>query len=574
MRLDQGQIIDAVNKHLDVRHFPRHLRLGRQGVCNGLSNLYAVAVLEHREKEFDDMLRLLACGRTHSDTISESQVYHFIAQVMIAQSPWQFDRRFWQGNAFELLQTVENKVHSTFKFALATTDKNWVEIFDSIDLKENEVMLLVGSENHIVTVRKCNGMYCVYDPNSSVGELQFETTTALVNELHQHVFSKSLLGNLGLGMNILDASGADSPGGTSRSAAALYKKYYNPGTDKIWLSRLTHLWAMAQDVALFQYDRLIQSTIKLLFADHDRVIEYWQAAMAYLKDEDAINHLIERRNGNKSGYLAAGLIAAGANNTVALKLLVEKCDLASNGKLLVYIALSTGRAEAFDVLRPYLKQIFSSPKDDTMILLEAAAFGGNPRLLKTLIDMHADRPKDENYRQCIKDAVKSAITGGSFECTKLMIHHYEALNGPESKIDEATTLEFLKHAIAKNQNDVVRDLISIYPKLSENALKNLYIDPFMADRTDIEVLETLKEAGVTFSQGAATIMEAKIKKAEYDVYTTFELWLYTLNEHLSYAANRGAAVTQHFKQQIKSVLQAPDTKTENDSVEPQKNHKP
>lgn len=116
-------------------------------------HFYAKFCIQGREDDFKEMLDLIASKQISNEKISESDVYVFAEEVLMAHRPDVYDQRLHQSNSMQLLSVDGKPLSSAFNFALSTNDANWEDIFKKLDFEQDEVVLL-GSNRHCVAVRK------------------------------------------------------------------------------------------------------------------------------------------------------------------------------------------------------------------------------------------------------------------------------------------------------------------------------------------------------------------------------------------------------------------------------------
>lgn len=174
--IDQGRIIDKLNGYLAWHHFP--IRMDNEGVCSGLSMVYAKYVLEGRAEEFKKMLHLIS-GDIQPESESDNALNHFAVEVVLTQSPRQFEKELSRNHSIQCLTIDGERLNSAFNFAITTKNENWAEIISALDLREDEPML-ISSKRHCICVTKKDGRYTVYDPNYRDGFRYFENSTILV----------------------------------------------------------------------------------------------------------------------------------------------------------------------------------------------------------------------------------------------------------------------------------------------------------------------------------------------------------------------------------------------------------
>ncbi|HFS5640208.1 TPA: hypothetical protein ACH0PD_002698, partial [Legionella pneumophila] len=219
---NQSNVIKNINQYLEWHNLP--VRFGTRGVCNGLATVHAQYVLQGREREFFKLLRYVAGDKgilDANDSVKE-KVNDFVWKVVASHMTSGHDNELNQLNSFKTLSINNKPLKSVFDLPLVTSDENWEKILESLNLKEDEVML-VRSINHAISITRKDNKYHVYDPNYEEGVKSFSSEKEVIKELHERVFHYNK-GNMGLNLSIITPEDKE-PRQDLPAPVAIYKKY-------------------------------------------------------------------------------------------------------------------------------------------------------------------------------------------------------------------------------------------------------------------------------------------------------------------------------------------------------------
>jgi|GEM_PF-3044833 len=542
--IDQGQIIDKINEEFTRSNMPIDLRFDESGVCRGLSTVYGKFFLEDREKDFIEMLELIASGNTSNEKISEGDVYVFAAEILMASQPAVYEPRFNQSTSMKLLKINGKQLDSSFDLVLSTTDENWATIFKTLDFEPDEVVLL-GGNRHSVAVRKEEGVYKVYDPNYSNGFKDFLTDKALIRELHFNVFDYNE-GNFGLKLNVLRHPEKNRSKEFPK-IKHLYQQYYDPMNSKLSVLEFNSESFYSTFFPLANYvDKYIGTRFSAWYFS-EMQYDYLQNAMKFIRDEEAIDCLLNREKLTPEQLFDLATSSIYFNNEIALKVMLPKME---NDKkkieCLIHSALYNGCIACFDVLEPYFKKNNESEKISHLIYM--AAHGANPELLKKILDRNSENKSDLNSVSILYFGVLEAIKSGSFECVEMMINEMEKLDAPLN-LTPHDYLLFLQEAIKENKVSVVIGLINRYPHIPKDTLHYL-MSPLMATRTNLEVLEVLKDKGFELSISVLDVMQQKKEGKRLNLKTQLDIFVNCLSNFLHAITNIAITKVREFKNKV------------------------
>lgn len=521
--LGQDLLIKNVNKYLKKELMPSQVYLNKTGVCHGLAMVYAQHALQGKAKEaeFFKTLGLIAENQMHHETkygFLSGHIFHFVSQVLLAFSPIRFEQSLSQSNSMETLKINQKSLSSSFDFAMAADHETWSGILADIQLQNDEVMI-TGSANHTVAIRKEGGRYTVYDPNYPRGTEVFNNEKELLRELHENVFDYKK-GNLGLELHVIRHPEAAPRKPPYPNVAELYKKYLSKN----------HKSATTGSKDEF-------STLQ---------------AVAKIKNTEAIKTVLTTLQPTVEELFEAAQAAVGNNNVVALTALLEalKAEQAlqpARIKQLIENALVCGRWDIYSQLSKHLKDCCG--KKPSPLILHAAV-GGNPQIMRALLK---DIPLilDERYKtfitktmlkigledeelkqkqvkkatgsvmiKALQNAMVGAILSGNTECITLLM---EELNHYGQPPNEKQRLNYLMQAIRYNQQYALEALIQTAPDLSRALIQKISMDTLAIHKTELAVLMVLKDAGMPFTPEAEDIFQQKTREGFLSFKTLFQL---------------------------------------------------
>lgn len=460
---NQNKVISNLNKYLEWDNLP--IRLNKSGVCNGLSTVFAKYVIEGKKDRFLEMLTYVAGKKIEADR--ENDVDQFIMEVILSHGINLFDKELAQRDGFKSITIDGEPLEPLFKMGMVTNDKNWVDIFKSIALQENEAMI-IRSISHAVSVSRSGASYIVYDPNYSTGVKEYPNEKALINELHQNVFLYT--GDL-VGMNIdIVRQKSHSVGREFPAVDTLYDRYVKKEN--------------------------INSCATESF--NNKSITNLNMA-ASINDPAAVKKLIELGATNEQDL--ATIISVHQKNLDTLKILIEKYPPDKDAiRALFRTAIHSGSLNTFNILNekypeviPHIWESISAINDSDRTLC-IAAHSSNVSLLEEIIRL---TPSTKNYA----GAISTAINGGSNECVTLLLK--------QLKLSEENKLYYLLEAIEKNHPTIVSTFTAI---TSAEYLKTINMTTTAVEKTNLSILRDLKEKGVTFSATAEGVIARKEKR--------------------------------------------------------------
>lgn len=537
--LSQANTIDIINDYLKWNNFP--LKWNKEGVCHGLALIHTKYTIEDKEDVFFSMLDKIA-RFSHKENLyplSESgydDINHFIAQVVLAFDPGDFDKTYRQHNAYKTVMVDSRPLQTDFILPLITTREHWAGIFKSLDLQPGEVGLL-SSPNHTISLHREKGKYVVYDPNYYEGKKTFKSEAALVKELTKNVFHFED-GTMIMTLNILQKEGY-VPNATARpSPLDILKNELLKNPDA--RNAETHF----NDHAITQIDYAA-------LTDNKAILELLLQPKDDLSEEE-----LDRIGGR-------AILNDNADN---LSVLLDKSQEVTEKNLNVMehwitFALSFGSKQCFDKLikNPVGKIAMEKLINDfPRELLVFAAKGGNPDLLTSmttmqqskegfLIHLHKDdspelilhprTPIDSlhdnssisasedspnllsgkpsyaihpvnilhcNYKK--ENVITAIIDQGSVECLDIALKKLKEENLPLGN-DEMK--EYLLMAIRRNNPYIVTRLVEQHPQEMKDILSKVTMSIKLAHKTDLSILRLLQDNNARLSPAVINVIKEK-----------------------------------------------------------------
>lgn len=476
--IHQGIIIDIINKEFKKRKMPSQLILNEGGVCNGLAMVYAQYALQDKEKEFFNLLNLIASGKLNDPSITDDEagdIYLFASQVQLAFSPSKFEQSLTQLTSMEMLYIDNKRLKSSFDFSLATSDEKWAKVIKQISLQDDEVMI-TQSVNHTIAIRKKNNQYHVYDPNYPRGAKVFTNEEALANELHRNVFNYNSR-NLGMDVHVIRHPKNENIPRVFPDIKELYQdvKEKYQGVKKEKGKRYPNF--LEAKIGEVTYNTLA-------------------CAAGAIKDPGAIEILMEGASTDEKFQAAKKAVIY--NNSKALPSLLKGIE--ENAKLseLIASALVGGKLEVFNAFEKYLAN------KDSIAFIPYAAHGGNPEILKKILNINKrnvfheyieaikgiDKERKIEIFDLIQHSITVAIMQPDAECVKVLMREASRSNYTFSNQEK---LDYLLTAIHHNNVTAVEYLIKENPGISNELLKTITMSPLAMQRTNVDILEYLRD---------------------------------------------------------------------------------
>lgn len=491
--LSQNTVIDNLNDYLKGQNLP--LELSNEGVCNGLAMVYAKYCLSNERKDFLEILGYISSKKIPKD--KEDKVNDFAAQILVSFKPEVYNKKLNQTNSYQT-QSINNKpLKSVFELPLVTVDNNWELIIGDIDLQDDEVMLIHGL-NHTVSVTKKDGKYIVYDPNYEKGEKSFASESLLVKELHKKVFGYTTK-EMSLMISVV-TSDDNQPRQSLPKVDAIYDSYLN--TNNI--------------------------STRASIADQNKCT--LEIAALY-NNENTIKKLLDLGEKNPINVFHAASNAVINNNTESLKPLIDfltseqeddkvKQDdekVERNLQILILLSLINGRKEVFDFFKDnestkdYFDELF---KDDEnmVVIFSSAAEGGNHELLQQSIDLFKNCKHVSDHliasaflkeRKGKSNVLMSAIKGNDPKCLEIILKQMDKVG---YEVPPQQMLGCLLLAIKKNEPLMVQRLLE---KMPDELVNTVSLNLPAVEKTNLEILNSLKEKGMTFSDKAKDVIARK-----------------------------------------------------------------
>ena len=510
----QSTIIENLNAYFQWHNLP--IAMNKSGICNGLASVYVKYALQGLEEKFLQILQCIA-DETSPALLPKEEVNQFVREVLLSFHPEIFDKKLSQRNSIEALSINHLQLKDSFNLALTASNNHWEAVLQTIDLQEDEVMLL-KSINHTVSVSKKGNQYIIYDPNYESGVKTFSNEKELLLELHQPVFRYD---EESLGMELFVIRHPEHPPRAFPNTIDLYDRYQTP-----------ELLADGPKTCQKQF-KTLEST-------------------ATIGTAEEINKLIEI-GGNllcEEDYFGAVEQAIVHNNPDTLRTLLTPIQVYPPYKEMYFItvALAAGRTAVFDELLRHeafmtAYDTLSTNQDFAPISICAAAKGGNPELLadvladskeKVAVAWHEKKESVADEWDESKEAVNTdqltnvwlaskilesnnkrepileAIESGSLGCVRMLLEHIhqaqDALTPLEQKNWDTKKLRYLRAAIRLNQPNIVEYLIKHVPQAF---VQTLSFSRQAVQETNLSILKKLQENSVSFSPHARKIIAEK-----------------------------------------------------------------
>ncbi|MFO3592767.1 YopT-type cysteine protease domain-containing protein [Legionella pneumophila serogroup 1] len=539
---NQSNVIENINQYLKWHNLP--VRFGTGGVCNGLSTVHAQYVLQGREREFFELLRYVAGDKgilDANDSVKE-KVNNFVWKVVASHMTSGHDKELNQLNSFKTLSINNKPLKSVFDLPLVTSDKNWENILESLNLKEDEVML-VRSINHAISITRKGNQYHVYDPNYEEGVKSFSSEQEVIKELHERVFHYNK-GNMGLTLSII-TTGDKEPRQDLPKPVDIYDQYLNKeNVNSLATITVEHPLGGPWDLTKKTIDlasecgdeNLINKLIELHQFDFNNMpieqasqaVQYNNVRAAELLVNDMIRILSKQDPVAQDEFSD---IPAEELPAEFLKQFEEIPDAPEGDEIkeaevqnpkvvmppsekkikdllypLILKAASYGRKEVFDTLcEMWNKNAGDFDKEDLKNFILLAAKGGNSVLLQELIDKYYE----SNMTLYDKD-IQGKVDG--------IIHELISKGSPDS----AVCIELLLNTLSKEGKSIDDRQLAAYISRAFEGNKPHMIERFIKGISDEKRLEFLIRA---IKKDQPHMVELFIKDLPKELLNTISLSL-------------------------------------------------
>ncbi|RYV62142.1 hypothetical protein D7251_15105, partial [Legionella pneumophila] len=492
-------VIENINQYLKWHNLP--VRFGTGGVCNGLSTVHAQYVLQGREREFFELLRYVAGDKgilDANDSVKE-KVNDFVWKVVASHMTSGHDKELNQLNSFKTLSINNKPLKSVFDLPLVTSDKNWENILESLNLKEDEVML-VRSINHAISITRKGNQYHVYDPNYEEGVKSFSSEQEVIKELHERVFHYNK-GNMGLTLSII-TTGDKEPRQDLPKPVDIYDQYLNKeNVNSLATITVEHPLGGPWDLTKKTIDlasecgdeNLINKLIELHQFDFNNMpieqasqaVQYNNVRAAELLVNDMIRILSKQDPVAQDEFSD---IPAEELPAEFLKQFEEIPDAPEGDEIkeaevqnpkvvmppsekkikdllypLILKAASYGRKEVFDTLcEMWNKNAGDFDKEDLKNFILLAAKGGNSVLLQELIDKYYESNMtlyDKDIQGKVDGIIHELISKGSPDsavCIEVLLN---TLSKEGKSIDDRQRADYISRAFEANKPHMIERFI-------------------------------------------------------------------------------------------------------------------
>ncbi|HEN5607451.1 TPA: hypothetical protein U6339_000577 [Legionella pneumophila] len=496
---NQSNVIENINQYLKWHNLP--VRFGTGGVCNGLSTVHAQYVLQGREREFFELLRYVAGDKgilDANDSVKE-KVNDFVWKVVASHMTSGHDKELNQLNSFKTLSINNKPLKSVFDLPLVTSDKNWENILESLNLKEDEVML-VRSINHAISITRKGNQYHVYDPNYEEGVKSFSSEQEVIKELHERVFHYNK-GNMGLTLSII-TTGDKEPRQDLPKPVDIYDQYLNKeNVNSLATITVEHPLGGPWDLTKKTIDlasecgdeNLINKLIELHQFDFNNMpieqasqaVQYNNVRAAELLVNDMIRILSKQDPVAQDEFSD---IPAEELPAEFLKQFEEIPDAPEGDEIkeaevqnpkvvmppsekkikdllypLILKAASYGRKEVFDTLcEMWNKNAGDFDKEDLKNFILLAAKGGNSVLLQELIDKYYESNMtlyDKDIQGKVDGIIHELISKGSPDsavCIEVLLN---TLSKEGKSIDDRQRADYISRAFEANKPHMIECFI-------------------------------------------------------------------------------------------------------------------
>ncbi|HHX3464679.1 TPA: YopT-type cysteine protease domain-containing protein [Legionella pneumophila] len=539
---NQSNVIKNINQYLKWHNLP--VRFSTGGVCNGLSTVHTQYVLQGREEEFFKLLRYVAGdkGILDADDSDKEKVNDFVWKVVASHMTSGHDKELNQLNSFKTLSINNKPLKSVFDLPLVTSDKNWEEILKSLNLKEDEVML-VRSVTHAISITRKDNEYHVYDPNYEEGAKSFSSEQEVIKELHERVFHYKE-GDMGLTLSIITPEDKE-PRQDLPKPVDIYGQYLDKeNVDSLATITVEHPLGGPWDLTKKTIDlasecgdeNLINKLIELHQFDFNNMpieqasqaVQYNNVRAAELLVNDMIRILSKQNPVAQDEFSDIPVEELPAE---FLKQFEEIPDAPEGDEIkeaevqnpkvvmppsekkikdllypLILKAASYGRKEVFDTLcEMWNKNAGDFDKEDLKNFILLAAKGGNSVLLQELIDKYYE----SNMTLYDKD-IQGKVDG--------IIHELISKGSPDS----AVCIELLLNTLSKEGKSVDDRQLAAYISRAFEGNKPHMIERFIKGISDEKRLEFLIRA---IKKDQPHMVELFIKDLPKELLNTISLSL-------------------------------------------------
>ncbi|HFD2233464.1 TPA: hypothetical protein ACF2PP_002878, partial [Legionella pneumophila] len=382
---------------------------------------------------------------------------------------------------------------------LVTSDKNWENILESLNLKEDEVML-VRSINHAISITRKGNQYHVYDPNYEEGVKSFSSEQEVIKELHERVFHYNK-GNMGLTLSII-TTGDKEPRQDLPKPVDIYDQYLNKeNVNSLATITVEHPLGGPWDLTKKTIDlasecgdeNLINKLIELHQFDFNNMpieqasqaVQYNNVRAAELLVNDMIRILSKQDPVAQDEFSD---IPAEELPAEFLKQFEEIPDAPEGDEIkeaevqnpkvvmppsekkikdllypLILKAASYGRKEVFDTLcEMWNKNAGDFDKEDLKNFILLAAKGGNSVLLQELIDKYYESNMtlyDKDIQGKVDGIIHELISKGSPDsavCIEVLLN---TLSKEGKSIDDRQRADYISRAFEANKPHMIERFI-------------------------------------------------------------------------------------------------------------------
>lgn len=187
--INQGRIIHNLNIALRESIFKDTGNvINEGGICGGLAVLYLIAKTKGEERDFFNKLDRIAALKHDDIHTNLPWIAEFIQSAQYAFMPKNYNKKINQGDIDKIYTKQDGHVASRYRVGVSLKKEKLASLFNSVAF-ENQ-MLYVAANDHAIAVIKKNNKFCVYDPNSMVGEVECDDANELAEEVSKCLFVK------------------------------------------------------------------------------------------------------------------------------------------------------------------------------------------------------------------------------------------------------------------------------------------------------------------------------------------------------------------------------------------------